>query len=257
MTWSLSAPEHTVFPRNPLVVVVAQLRFHPILKVADRLADFQDVVRERFPAFQVRASRTVEFREPVGLDVRDEQQFVFLSADGLTTLYLSPTSLGFDCRAHHERADLHHDFGLAMRALLAAHKSVAPTRLGLRYVNAIHRERIERDLGRPVAWSELVTPSFRRVPGDAPLDESTQFASEVTSGTGGLGQLTARCALVSPPGSTGREFRLDFDRYAESGVTADTVDSLLTSFADDIYALFRSAAGPGLEEWMRLTSKQG
>ena len=56
MSWRL--PEHDLhtYPRNPLVAVVAQLRFDPILKIADRVADFQDRVRARFPKFEEQAT---------------------------------------------------------------------------------------------------------------------------------------------------------------------------------------------------------
>jgi hypothetical protein len=34
MVWKLTPKQHRVYPRNPLVAVVADLRYHPILKVA-------------------------------------------------------------------------------------------------------------------------------------------------------------------------------------------------------------------------------
>lgn len=45
-------------------------------------------------------------------------------------------------------------------------------------------------------------------------------------------------------------FRLDVDRYTEEDLSIADVDGLLGGFVDDIYNVFRAAAGPALIEWM-------
>lgn len=42
MTWVLQKAPRQTFRRNSLAVVILQLRFHPILKVAERIPDFHD-----------------------------------------------------------------------------------------------------------------------------------------------------------------------------------------------------------------------
>lgn len=42
MTWNVPAQPHKVFERNPLVAVIVELRFFPILKLPDKIADVQE-----------------------------------------------------------------------------------------------------------------------------------------------------------------------------------------------------------------------
>ena len=46
--------EHEVFPNPPLKVMLGQLRFPPVLRIADpaSLASFQDGIRHEFPTFR-------------------------------------------------------------------------------------------------------------------------------------------------------------------------------------------------------------
>ena len=250
MPWNIEHIEHEVFARNPLAVVIAQIRFHPILKVPDRIADLQEIVRGRFPTFQRRMARNIDINDVAGITIREEPQFVFESSDGRAVLFLSTTALGLESRQHESRDEFFGDMKLAVDALNEVHGTFVPTRAGLRYVNAIKKSVISEELGRPVEWEELVADSFLSVPGGAMIAEDTSFSGEVTATVASGGHMTLRHGLISPPGGEERQFRLDFDRYAGASIPADQVLDRFRHFADDIFATFRQSVGPALAEWM-------
>ncbi len=71
MVWTLKKREDCTYERNPLVSVICQLRFHPILKVADQISEFQESVRGTFPAFSTHTVSVVNLQTAAGpLDVQ-------------------------------------------------------------------------------------------------------------------------------------------------------------------------------------------
>lgn len=250
MPWNLQEIQHRVFARNPLALVIAQVRFHPILQVPNRIADFQELVRGRFPLYQQRVAHNIEIRDvAAGVRVQQEPQFVFQAPEDARTLFVSTGALGLETRNHTDRESFQGDVRVALDALRRVFGDFAPTRVGLRYVNTIQREQIGRDLGRSVSWEDLVTDGFLRVPGGPTLGPDTRFSGEVTSDVVTGGRLTLRYGLIAAPGGPD-EFRLDLDRYMDQGIDAASLEALLDVFADDIFSLFISSVGPALAEWM-------
>lgn len=248
MTWTLPSQAHRVFERNPLVAVIVELRFHPILRIPSKIADYQEQVRATFPAFET-SSRQMVNLGPGPVEVRVENFFTFAKANAASVLTLSTSSLSLESRHHERREQLLEDVKIGVDALLNVFGSVSPTRLGLRYVDVIDRELIAKDLGRPTSWERLVSGRFASVPGGVADLEGTLFACEVTSPAIDGGAQTARYGLIKDIDGHAK-FRLDVDRYQEDSFDLDTTVPRLNAFADDIFAFFIAAAGPDLLEWM-------
>jgi len=249
MTWNLLIKPYRLFPRNPLELVVAELKFHPVLVVPRKVDDFQERVRKTFPRFQRVAGRTVEVKAGGMLEVKESQQFVFSTADELISLSLSDSRLALEHRAHKERAKFQQMFTAALSALTETYGAVTPTRLGLRYINSVRKDKIQLESAKALEWSDLVTaPFLNSLPILASLDD-TLFYSEISS-TLGVGRLTVRHGIMKTTTDSLPEFRLDLDRYIESDLEIDRVTSHLDSFSSDIYNVFREAAGPELITWM-------
>ncbi len=248
MTWTLPSQPYRVFERNPLVAVIVELRFFPILKVPTKVADFQDKVRTTFPAFQEAKSQMINLG-PSPVEVRSEHIFTFTKADESTTLSLSTSSLSLEARRHERREQLFADVQEGVDALSTVFGPVATNRLGLRYVDIIDDERIASDLGRATSWDRLISPRFGAVPATVADLEGTLFACEIASPTTNGGGQTVRYGLIKDADGR-RKFRLDVDRYVEGPIEPEKVVSLLNTFADDIFAVFMAAAGPDLLEWM-------
>lgn len=247
MTWTLPAQPHQVFERNPLVAVIVELKFFPILKVATKVADYQERVRTIFPAFQ-EATRQMVNLGPAPVEIRAEQFFIFAKVDESATLTLSRSSLTLEARKHERREQLFADFQVGLDALMAVYGSIASNRLGLRYVDVVDRERIVADLGRPTSWDRLISPRFGAVPAGVADLEGTLFACEVASPVRAGGAQTVRYGLISDDGKA--KFRLDVDRYVEGTIDPSGIVTRLNSFADDIFTVFMAAAGPDLRAWM-------
>lgn len=248
MAWRLPNHVHRTYARNPLEAVIVQLRFDPILKIGDRVADFQDGIRGRFPKFEVQETQSFEISPVSGVRTRNEQEYRFRAKDGSGTVFLNTHAVAMETRAHIERDALLSNFEMVLSSLRSVFDPVSPLRLGLRYLNVLDRQQIGADLGRDVGWEELVAEDFVRIPCDLAGLEGMAVGSECAGSIDG-GRMTLRYGLV-PEGTDKERFRLDIDRFQEDGVEMDHVKSLLTGYASDIYSVFKTAARSGLIEWM-------
>lgn len=251
MTWSIPTAEYARFRRNPIQLVVTQLRYHPILKVGEKVPDFQDLVRGRFPAYSVQNGQSVVF-QGMGQAASVNQQRVFqfdkVPAES-GRLALTTTSLSLESRRHVDRSEFQGDMVHAVGALAGVCGPVSATRLGVRYINVIDREVISAALGVDVPWAELVTSEFRSVPTGLATPEGTVFSAEIRSAAGN-GQMLIRYGLLpSGPGAQ-PQFRLDVDSYVEGDGPLADVSNHLPALSDNIYRVFRAAAGPALLQWM-------
>jgi uncharacterized protein (TIGR04255 family) len=232
-----------------LVAVVVELRFFPILKLADRVSDFQEQVRGTFPAFQEITRQLVNLGPAVPIEVRSERLFNFAKADESGTLTLSTSSLSVESRQHERREHFISDAKVGIDALMKTIGPVVPTRLGLRYVDVIDKEQVVADLGRPTSWPALVSERFLAVPTGLADLGGTLFACEVGSSVQDGGSQTVRYGLVQDADKKVK-YRLDVDRYIDGPFDPSKLVELLGTFADDIFAVFIAAMGPDLMAWM-------
>ncbi len=250
MTWQLPEHEHRTFPRNPLDAVVCQLRFDPILKLQPRIQDFQEKIRERFPHYTEAEAEQVEIDFPAGrVQGRRVRIFTFSARQDRCAVVVGDASVALQYRDHRDRSALMDDAKLVFGAFQESFASVSPSRLGLRYVNVVDREAIRRDLGRAAEWSDLVTGGFLGIPAGLADLVATRFATEISSRMD-AGMMTLRYGLIPLPARADLVFRLDIDRYREEALDVSLVPGVIAGFSDDIYRVFRAAAGPALLEWM-------
>ena len=249
LSWKL--PTHPVkpFTRNPLAAVIVQLRFHPILKIEDRVPDFQERVRARFPAYETAETQVVE-TGPSGIQVRNERGHVFRAPTEPIVVSLGSSAVSLQYAEHKDRTILLEDVATVMGALNATYSPISPIRLGLRYVNVVDRGQVSAALNRSLAWEDLISSSFASVPAAlTDLDEKTAFAAEVSSPCS-RGIMTVRYGLLRDVATQAQQFRLDTDRFIEADFTVTEISPLLTDFSSDIFQVFMTAAGPALTEWM-------
>jgi uncharacterized protein (TIGR04255 family) len=220
-----------------------------LLKLPDRIADFQDAVRATFPAFQDVSRQVINLQPSSPIEVRNERIFNFAKADDSSTLSVSTSTLVVECRRHERREQFIADAKVGLDALVKVCAPVVPIRLGLRYVDVIDKKAIEEDLGRATSWPALISDRFLTVPTGLADLEGTLFASEVASTMPGGGGQTVRCGLVQDADRRPK-FRLDVDRYLDQPGDPSRCVGLLGSFADDIFAVFVAAMGPDLKAWM-------
>lgn len=255
MSWTL--PKHSVetFERNMLASVVTQLRFQPILKISEKIADFQDRVRPRFPGYESVDSSEIEISASGIVNVRDERAHKFPASNNKAVLSVGTSSFAVEYSDHKDRADILSDVKMILGALQHVYAPVIPVRLGLRYVNLIQRKRVSEDLRRAVAWTDLLAKEFTSVPGAvASFDDSTNFMVEVSSPCT-RGKMTVRygipaASLASRGVLSELHFRVDTDRFIDTSFDINEVVELLEIFSVDTFQVFMAAAGPALLEWM-------
>ncbi len=245
MIWQLTQQPHKVYPRNPLVAVIVDLRFSPILKIAKGVPEFQDMVRNSFPEFREETSRFVNLQPLGGIEISEDKVFSFIRET--TKLSLSTGALTLEARGHHDREELIRDFSVGLEALKKIYSPIHALRLGLRYINLVDKKQLR--IEDSVSWASLINEPFIHEPtgiggGDA------LFNVEVTSAADSKGSLTVRYGLLPEPASKRPVFRLDLDRYMEQDFVVGDIADLLRSFSNDIFFTFRSFAGKALLEWM-------
>ncbi|HMU38072.1 MAG TPA: TIGR04255 family protein [Pseudomonadota bacterium] len=262
MSWKITPIKHETFDRNPLIAVIGQVRFHPIvlIKQGQGVGDFQNKIRGKFPAFSEVDINSITIAQQHGptdvmLDSQKEKQFVFATENGSTRITLGASSLTIENRAHEERQQLVEDLDATIRALEGVYGALNPTRIGLRYINAISKETLRRDLSRNrLNWSEIISDQFMYLPNLVDLEE-TLFYKEITSKMPMEGFLTLRYGMIKELDGEIR-FRIDSDRFITQSYDVSRTQQTLISFSDDLFALYMSATGPALREWMSVSNKQ-
>lgn len=248
MTWILDRPEPRKFERNPLEAVICELRFHPILRVDERISDFQEEVRATFPVYEAGEGREVALEPGGNVNVRSLSQHQFKTEDGASLIVLKHKALAIECRQHSDHKTFMELVRVALSAFERTVGSATPTRLGLRYINAISKKAIENNAGRALTWNDIVQPEFIGLPNGLVDLENTHFMNQINSPIDN-GGMTVRYGIEKS--EDGSKFRLDMDRYSEGSFDLATTEDLLERFHEHIHRLFLSAVGSELEKWMR------
>lgn len=248
MSWNIAPVDRKVFERNTLEAVVCQLQFNPILKVDQKISDFQEQVRSRFPNFSVVPVKNITFSKDDQVDLSEEKQFLFKKENSEDSIFLTTDAIAFETRKYTKRSDFLSDVKLGFDSLTNIHGKVIPRRLGVRFINSIHREQIQDYLKRTVEWRELIKDGFLSVPENLYNLSDSCFLNEVTS-TCDTGKLTLRYGILPDPKSPPC-FRLDIDRYLEGNFDISRSEEFLKLFTNETFALFTQVLKPLLIEWM-------
>ena len=256
MAWNLDSAELKTYSRNPLSLVVAQLKFHQILAISidGKVPAIQDQLRVDYPLFELKPSRTFQFG-PIPLEV-DKDEFHFTSENRTASVTLTNTSIALTHHDHLEREEFIGRFSRAVGSLLDVCGSVAPTRLGLRYINEIDKETIGETLDRSVEWSDLIKPDFLKIPGELADLEGLSFTNTIRAPIS-RGEMTLRMGLQTHPDTGVVKYRFDVDRFARDNIDPTGCSELLDEFATDIYNAFMAAVGPSLLDWMNHSEDGG
>lgn len=253
MSWKITTKEHEKFERNTLSSVVAQLRFHPIVKISEKVgvSDFQDRIRSVFPQFKEMKNNSVSVDSNGGVEYSSRPVFAFTTPDSSTTLGLGEQDLTLKCIKHIGHEEFLKNWTSACKSLVEVYGPVSTWRLGLRYVNTIDAQTISSDLDQAkVEYSDLIDEKYLKLPPNLENSDKTRFVCEFRSDVGD-GSMVLRYGLVNrSPTSEEAVFKFDVDRFYEGPVPVSESHESLKVFSDDIYSMFSSAIGPSLREWM-------
>ncbi len=237
--------DHLPLSNSPLREVVCQIRFPPILRIAEETpSKFQEMVRSRFPNFKTEQGLEIQFSpgqpiKPVG---QSPPVHRFLDKDEILTV-----SLGFDFFAvSTTQYESWQSFADALyfitNAVLTEYNVPFSTRIGLRYINALNTENTGTKSFSPDVLEILRTELTCLL-----MTEEIQLPhlalTQIRARQENDGEFSFRTGIVQePPDESGQfSFLLDFDRYYGEKLELD-VDSLLARCARyhaEIYNAFR------------------
>jgi len=171
--------ERVIYAKNPLVEVLCQFRFHPILRIdSQEPVDYQDAIRDEYPVVREKLAASAQF-PPEFLQQLPEQvkgslgsrSYEFATEDDLWVVTLNKEFLAFTCNEYIRWEDFQDHLGKPYNAFIEIYKPSPFLRIGLRYKNVIKRSKLGLE---NVAWSELLEPHIAAELSDGRVSRSVQ-----------------------------------------------------------------------------------
>lgn len=240
-------PERIPLDPDPLVRVVAQVRFAPVLSVRDQsfVAPFQEAIRHTYPLV---AKETQEMVAPgIGgaLQVAESVLWKFSDAEPNWQVTLSEDFVALGCDDYSNREDF---LGRLEKTLVAVNEHVKPvltSRLGVRYTDRlIEQDKLEQ-------LPDFVRPELLGL-GSAELGEG-EAVSELTQAEFQMGDIHLRGRWGHLPSGATHDLSiegvghpswvLDLDAYTETTVPFDPrfCVSETERYVEIVYGFFRWA----------------
>jgi uncharacterized protein (TIGR04255 family) len=219
----LSAPEIPL-PAAPLELVVAQIRFNPIMSIAAEsgfIGPFQEALRHDYPILRPTAETRLIIA-PDGSAVPQEGQRVwrFEQKDGPWQIALATDFVAVSTRAYTSRDDFLRRVGVTLEALGRSFQPSQCERIGVRYVSHVVEPALLNVLPTLMRPEVLGIGAIPAAPGEVHLEHSlTDSLLWVDDGVKlrsrwGLLPANATLDATLPPSESPR-FVFDFDVYSE------------------------------------------
>lgn len=251
--------------KSPLVLVLCQVRFTPVLAIAEYVPRIQDHLRKRgYP--HVRSAPTQEVViSPTGPQVTQRARWVLQDKALTRSIILSDSFVAFETTAYGVFEEFVEDLALAVNTVAEAVQQLFIQRVGLRYVDLLRSTNGEN--WREYIRSELhgLTSPVFRAGTQLQLHQST---AETAHGTMVLRIFQNREAQVLPPDlieeaasvkvvpppATGELLTLlDLDHFGDTGrdYEAGAVEQQAWLLHDDLDHVFREGVvtPQALEAW--------
>lgn len=245
-----------LYRSNPLVEVICQLRFPPILRIdASEPTEFQEAVRGEYPLYtEVETGIPQGLPEPLQAIMRGKPGAVksvkkFLSADERWTIALTRDFVALLTNRYERWEEFRARLRMAVDALQGVYRPAFYTRLGLRYRDVICRAQLGLD---GVPWSALlntyisgelasdVAASIRKASREA-LIELAEYQ----------GKVLLKHGLTDPTaGSKEPNYLIDADFFTAHRTELNDVDTRLDYFNHQAGRLFRWCITEQLHESM-------
>lgn len=226
--------------RAPLIEVVAQVRFPPILRIAnEKPVEFQEKIRRRFPEWMEEEQiviASIPTEQPTSVK-KAPSIFRFRSADAKNTVSLAIDFYALSTTAYVHWSDFWAELQRLHAAAVAVYAPAYATRLGLRYINQLTISNcgvgsLEELI--TLLHPDLVTLLFDK-PWTLPLELLTQLILE---GQNPPEKLALRVGFKRDPEPF---VLLDLDYFVEGNLPFDRLEDFYQRAHDVIYRSFRWA----------------
>lgn len=238
----IPAAEYEIFANPPLKAMLGQVRFPPILRIANlsTLAAFQDDIREEWPEF----AQEQQINFVIGPGVQQSQPgpqhiFRFTSADKVWNIVLATDAITIETTGGGEYSS-YNEFDTRFRRVWEAlRKHFGPTALlrqGLRYVDHLEGDGLEA-----AGWARLINPDLMG-PLAGPLADGLEQAISDYRFRYDDGVLVFKHG-ITPAGPENRPgYLLDFDYFTDEPSEDASTETVMEKFAgyhERSYAFFR------------------
>jgi uncharacterized protein (TIGR04255 family) len=232
--------EREIFAKPPLKAMLGQIRFPPILRIADlgSLGPLQDAIRAEFPTFAQEQQVAVMVGPGGPQNPVSSRAFRFSTSDAAWSVGLAPDSVTLEADVT-VRYSSYEEFAERFRLVWAAIVDhFAPSqvvRQGLRYVSHIECDRAA------VNWTDLINADLLGPLVGAFGEGVAQSVSELRFPRED-GVLVFKHGLVPLGPEAKMGYLLDFDYFNEEPENDASVDALAERFErfhEFIYSFFR------------------
>jgi uncharacterized protein (TIGR04255 family) len=244
---------------HQLAQVICQVRFSPVLRLGDqeRIADFQDRIRTRYPQFvrQVGLNLLVT-PNGVAQQPQDQPIYRFAEADGSVELVLGTDFVAIEARAYTSIEELEERTLEGLRLVGELYAPPMVTRVGLRFINEF---RFQSDT-LPEALAEAFHPMLLGLAGVEELRGAVGESHAAARLEGESNQVVVQYGLkpagttvLPSPGITPLVppadpfYLLDVDAFSDQAFAfdIDAVAERVRIYNDQGRALFAWAVRPG------------
>lgn len=224
--------------RAPLVEVICQVRFPPVLRIAnEHPVAFQERIRGQFPQLEVEHGVLVRSApletEPPSAEPKSHI-FRFESPDRHAVISLALNFYALSTTSYTHWADFLDLLQLANQAAQDVYDLPYAVRVGLRYINHLTCENTGANSVTEL-W-EVLRPEITMLLGNDCWDEPLEMLSQLSLAADGNERLTLRSGFK---GGEKPVLVLDFDYYTEESTPVGNVPDLCQRYHDVIYHAFR------------------
>jgi uncharacterized protein (TIGR04255 family) len=238
-------PAEVPLPRAPLVRVIGQISFHPILALreAATVAPFQERIRAEYPVLRPETVQRIEVAPSSAAKIEQETIWRFSDADQNWRVSLTPNFLALETPRYTSRTDFLRRLNVIITALQETVDPRLTLRIGLRYISRVEGDALSK-------LTRLIQPGFLGAL-DTAFGHAARHLLTESLLTTDEGMLTARWGKL-PPHATVDPHAIepiataswihDLDLFTEKPHTFNSTElmEVLEGFAKRLYAVFRS-----------------
>jgi len=250
-----------IYTKNPLVEVVCQLRFPPILRIdAELPSAFQERIRSEYPLLREKTEGELQLPSQVPSQFAEllrssfalgkrRTGYDFVSSDGIWTVGLTREFLSLATTSYVRWEAFREQLALPFEALVAVYRPAFFTRVGLRYQDLIRRSRLGLDNH---SWASLLKPHITGILGASDLQGpvSATFTQSAIRFQGDLGQVALRHGLVQTADNDETCYVIDGDFFTDQRIETGHVREKLDYFNHHAGRLFRWCIADALHDAM-------
>ncbi len=224
---------------SPLVEVICQVRFPPILRIAsEEPSEFQELIRDRFPNVELEHGFLVRVPGPgaMGVPTAEPQTrtYRFRTSEAQTAISLAVDFYALSSNRYINWEDFARLLRLTHEAIQRVYRPTYSMRIGLRYINRL----IPANTGcQTIAeMFDLLRPELTSQTRSEAWDEVAEMRSRLV--------LTDENAKLTLGTGYGEDqgmpfFLLDFDYFEEGQLSLDNLVERCSRYNDVIYRAFR------------------